>query len=449
MKSTLSTVCAAGSLLIAMSSAWSQEEPMIDPSQLSVTAPGPVVKAMQAANLNGGVRLSPSMRTSSSIVAPTLKTFNYSVVSPRDGQTYTGSIVGADPRANGARTTAVEIVLIPIRIAFTGTVRTFDPTQPDPGCLGPTPSATDTAMKQVLGSPLLNPVPNYTINGENIGNVTFPDAFQRAQFWRTSIGGPLVSVKPAYHLALSPVTVMPVQTISMANNTAGSGATYSLSAAGTCSTHLASDVNPPRLAVVDINFMDAQLNTIIANLNLNAAQLPFFVTYGTVMSEGPPGTLSNNCCILGYHSTVTSTPTPTNFGQSYGISNYFQNAGKNGVFTGLSDGVTMAHEILEWVNDPSGMNLTPQWGNIGQVGGCLTTGTGTDAGQNNLEVGDPLSGNNMPGVMMPNGITYKLQELAFFDWFMGNVAFQAAGNKYSSNGTFGGFAKPCPPGGTN
>ncbi|MBU6260684.1 MAG: hypothetical protein KGL18_09385 [Burkholderiales bacterium] len=449
MRSTIAKVLTASSLLLAMGASWAQQEPLIDPSQLRVTPPAPIVRAMQSARLASGVRAASPVRRFAASLAPTLRTFRYSVVSPRDGQTYTGSIVGADPRANGARTTAVEIVIIPIRIAFTGTVRTFDPTQPDPGCLGPTPTATDTALKQLLGSPLLNPVPNYTINGENIGNVTFTDAFQRAQFWRTSIGGPLVSVKPAYHLALSPVTVMPVQTISMANDTAGSGATYTLSPAGTCSTNLVTDVNPPRLAVVDINYMDAQLNTILANLNLNASQFPFFVTYGTVMSFGPPGNLSNNCCVLGYHSTVTSTPTPTNFGQTYGISNYFQNLGNNGVFGGVSDASTVAHEILEWVNDPSGMNMTPQWGNIGQVGGCLTTGTGADAGQSNFEVGDPLSGTTMPGVVMPNGIDYNIQELAFFNWFLGDVAFQAAGHKYSSNGTFSGDAKPCPPGGTN
>jgi hypothetical protein len=432
MNSIFKSALLVGACLGAVGSVLAQEEPTIDASQLQVKPPAPVVKVMQANALATGLKSASATATLDGTVVPTLKTFLYTVTSPRDGQSYTGSIVGADPRNNGARTTSVEIVLIPLRIAFTGTVRTFDPTVPDPGCLGATPSATDTAMKQVLGSPLLQPVSNYTINGENIGNVTFPDAFQRAQFWRTSIGGPLVSTKPAYHLALSPVTVK----------------TFSLNAAGTCSTHLATDVNPPRLAVVDINFMDAQLNTIIANLGLNASQLPFFVTYATVMSDGPPGNLSGNCCILGYHSTVNAA-TPTNIGQSYGISNYFQNIGKNAAFTGLSDAVTMAHEILEWVNDPSGVNLTPQWGNIGQVGGCTSTGTGNDAGQNNFEVGDPLSGKNMPTVLMPNNIGYKLQELAFFSWFLGDVAFQGAGGKYSSNGTFAGVAKPCPPGGTN
>jgi hypothetical protein len=64
----------------------------------------------------------------------------------------------------------------------------------------------------------------------------------------------------------------------------------------------------------------------------------------------------------------------------------------------------MAHEIGEWMNDPFGNNPTPLWGHTGQVSGC----------QNNLEVGDPLTGTIVPPVVMPNGFTYHLQELAFF-----------------------------------
>src|SRR5215472_16401835 len=61
------------------------------------------------------------------------------------------------------------------------------------------------------------------------------------------------------------------------------------------------------------------------------------------------------------------------------------------------------------MDDPFGSNPTPAWGHVGQVGGC----------QNNLEVGDPLTGKNIQTVTMPNGFTYHLQELAFFSWFYG------------------------------
>ncbi len=107
----------------------------------------------------------------------------------------------------------------------------------------------------------------------------------------------------------------------------------------------------------------------------------------------------------------------------------------------------MSHELAEWLDDPDGVNPVPVWGAEGQVtaGNC----------QNNLEVGDPLS----PGFGTPTnpysitntntGVTYTLQELAFYSWFLGSNQSLGAGGKFSDNGTFSGYAKPCPPGGTN
>ena len=70
-------------------------------------------------------------------------------------------------------------------------------------------------------------------------------------------------------------------------------------------------------------------------------------------------------------------------------------------------------------------------------------------------VGDPLS----PGFSTTTnpffftntstGVTYTLQELAFYSWFLGSNPSLGAGEKYSDNGTFNGYAKACPPGGTN
>ena len=61
------------------------------------------------------------------------------------------------------------------------------------------------------------------------------------------------------------------------------------------------------------------------------------------------------------------------------------------------------------MNDPFGANETAPWGGSGQdVGTC----------QANLEVGNPLTGNDVAPVSA-NGFTYSLQELAFFSWFFG------------------------------
>lgn len=90
-----------------------------------------------------------------------------------------------------------------------------------------------------------------------------------------------------------------------------------------------------------------------------------------------------------------------------------------------------AHEIAEWMNDPFASNNTAAWGNVGQaVGSC----------QNDLEVGDPLSGTNVAPVTMPNGYSYT-QELAFFSWFFGAPSIGVNG-WYSDNGTFATDAGP-------
>jgi hypothetical protein len=434
MNTMLAGALMAGAFLGMPTPATAYEEPTLDPSQLEIVSPAPVVRAMNAASARNRERN--SNRAAGSLLAPPLKVFPYTVTSPRDGLSYSGTIVGTDPRNNGARTTAVELVVIPLRIQLTGTVRTWDATVPDSGCL-PQGGGGLSALQQVLASPLVNAVSNLTINGQNVGNVDFIDGFQRAQFWRTANGAaPLVQNKPAYHLALSPITVKPVQTITTANNASGNGASFAF--AGGCGANASNAVNPgTRYAAMNINFIDVQLQNIITNLGLNTSQFPLFVAYGMFMTDGAPGSLSGNCCILGYHNSTTGNV--ANPGQTYGIATYFPNSTAVGIFGNTTDVATLTHEILEWVNDPSINNIVPAWGHIGQVSSC----------QNNLETGDPLSGTMHPGVTMPNGVTYNMQENAFFGWFLGDVAFQGAGGRYSSNGTFSGAAKACPPGGTN
>jgi len=78
------------------------------------------------------------------------------------------------------------------------------------------------------------------------------------------------------------------------------------------------------------------------------------------------------------------------------------------------------------MNNPIGVNTTSAWGHIGQVSGC----------QANYEVGDPLSGKPLLGVKMPNGFTYHLQELAFFDWYYRISPSTAVNACYSLAGTF-------------
>jgi len=64
-------------------------------------------------------------------------------------------------------------------------------------------------------------------------------------------------------------------------------------------------------------------------------------------------------------------------------------------------------------------------GDMSDKGGCQT----------NLEVGDPLTGLDVPNVTMPNGYSYHLQELAFFSWFYGAPSI-AVNGWWSDNDTF-------------
>lgn len=416
MKTILSRVVLCGTLLVSFTSVYAQVPP-----QLNVIQPSKATLAALRTNLSTG--------STFTLAGPVLTTWPYQFVAAQDGNTYSGTIVGGNPFNRAARTTTIPVVIIPLRLQFnpapvadsTGAIApapvSFDPTSPDNGCLG----AGNTALSLTQGSPIFTPAP-YTINGINVGTTIEPDAIQRAAFWPQVSG-----FAAAYHLAFN-VSVAAKQTISVTSGTF-SGALYHFG--GGCGTNPSSSDNPKgSLGLIDISYIDPALNTIISNLGITANQFPLFVIYSAVITENGASPNNGHCCILGYHggSFIPAAP-----GQTYGIAEYDQ-----GQFFGGTDDVSaMSHEVQEWINDPSGANPTPPWGNIGQVGGC----------QGNLEVGDPLSGTLMPPVSL-GGHTYHTQELAFFSWFYG-VPFAGAGGKYSSNGTFGGFAKPCPPGGTN
>jgi hypothetical protein len=160
-------------------------------------------------------------------------------------------------------------------------------------------------------------------------------------------------------------------------------------------------------------------NTLISRLasqGVGTTVLPIIIL-GNVVLGDPGDSLTSNCCVIGYHGAYGSPV------QTYALSDY----DSTGIFLGLADVSALSHEIGEWEDDPLGNNPTPAWGHVGQVSGC----------QNNLEVGDPLSGTLFPPVSMPNGITYHTQELAFFSWFYRQSPSLGAGGLYSDNGTFG------------
>lgn len=346
--------------------------------------------------------------------ASSLPVWTYDTTSSRDGNNYSGVMVGTSPFDGGDGSTSVRTQVVPViikvhRIATgindkgiltvkTGEV-TFDPTVPNTACMT---APNNVPLKVFMQSPIVRRA-DFSFGGTDVGTTQYLDAFQRANFW-TEIG-------PDYHVKLDPVRVLSPIVIDVPNDRG-----LSLGIFGSCAP----------LGIFDINYMDALLtNTILPSLasrGVNPGTFPIFLMANVVMSFGNPKNL-NQCCVLGYHGATGDSAI-----QTYSPMD-FETTGLFG--PDVADTSIAAHEVGEWMDDPYGNNPTPAWGHTGQVGSC----------QNNLEVGDPLTGTNIPPVTMPNGFTYHLQELAFFSWFYGAPSI-AVNGWYSDNGTFTSDAGP-------
>ena len=309
----------------------------------------------------------------------TIPFYKSTVVSPLDKRTYTYSIVGADPTTSKT-TTNVSYVPIVLRVHFAdGTV--LDPTLP--GC-NDTVSVSDRFYK---GPNFVNT--NLTSNGVHVGTTQITDAMQRAEFWK------VVKVSPAYHKLLKASAQPLVIDIN--------APTGSITQKGVCAgkTH--------RIGNIDINAYDSIVRSL-ATAHATSTQVPVVLTYNVFLTSG-------GCCIIGYHSA---------FGRSSGTQVYAVGTYNDpGIFgsTPIEDIHAWTHELGELFNDPFVNNGTPAWGHVGQVSGC----------QNNLEVGDPLTGTAF--TVSLNGFTYHPQELVFFSWFFRTPA-SGTGGKFSFEGTF-------------
>ena len=315
-----------------------------------------------------------------------LKVWTYHATSTRQGskgQKFTGVMVGNSPyTSKTTTTTTMQIVPLIIKIGST----TFDPTAPDGACAG-----GKVPLALLKNSPMIQSS-KFVMNGVNVGTTQYSDAFERASFWK-----PIKANGGGYHNKLKAVTLKAV-TIDATG--------HSAIETSTCGP----------LGGVDINWFEPELeNTIIPSLKgqgVNPTTFPTFMMYNVVMYDSSPG----NCCILGYHFVIGSP------GQTYSPFEFDTTLAFGPTFTNT---YIAAHEIDEWQDDPMVTNGTPAWGHTGQVTGC----------QNNLEVGDPLTGVDHPFSITKGGFKYYLQELAMYSWFFGGPSI-GAGGKFSDNGTF-------------
>jgi hypothetical protein len=321
------------------------------------------------------------------------------------GAKYKYTMVGINPFvANTAATSLINAQVIPIQFVFNSFgAYVADPTAADPTC-----SPAGTAQALTDASPIFNAIPG-KIWGTSVGTGQYVDLFQRANFYtQTKPTG----VNPNYHVTL--VNQPPIAAIQVP-------VTGGDVVAGTCGN----------IGLLDIaswdNFIQTSLMPLLAAQNPPIApptSLAVFLLYNVVLFEGS----TSNCCILGYHSAFNDPAYGGAF-HTY-VSVEFDT---NKSFTGVADISAMSHEVAEWMDDPSGANPTPSWGNIGQVSGC----------QANLEVGDPLSGTLDQIYMSANKYTYHVQDLTFTSWFYGQHPSTGVNGWYSFLGTFLGPAAPC------
>src|SRR5215472_11023383 len=123
-----------------------------------------------------------------------LPTFAYTVTSSRDGNTYSGVMVGDDPFSSSG-SVSIPTELVPIILNIGGTL--MDPTVPDTHCLGG--RVPDTVITR---SPIFQSA-NFSFGGTAFGGTQYIDAFQRANFFS-------VENQATFHTKLQVTTLAPI-----------------------------------------------------------------------------------------------------------------------------------------------------------------------------------------------------------------------------------------------
>lgn len=426
-KPNMLLTCAAIALGVLAPFAFGQQTaklPKLNPFMTPTTDPNTEVGArLQAAIDTVKSKANMNAMSASKTNGAELQTFTYTVTSSRDGNVYSGQMVGKSPFSDPQGKTSVSTHLIPLVIVtnsvFAGVdpnthlvltkpgVTVFDPTIPDDACSSP---PNDNPLKLVQQSPIFQPF-DFNFGGVDIGTVQTTNAFQRGNFFQLISHGQNAN-GITYQVVLDPVTT---DAKIVVNFPAADGVAFPSAAfVGGCPTG--------EFAIVDLAVYEPaiiSLFTQLASIGVDPSTFPLFFLHNVVECEGnKPGCATLNsgaCCVLGFHSHSGA--------QTFGSAEL----DTSGIFgSSVPDVSIMSHEVGEWMNDPFGHNPVPAWGHIGQQPGC----------QGNLEVGDPLSGTIAPPIFNPkNGFTYHMQELAFFSWFYGAPSV-GVNNWFSNNATF-------------
>lgn len=258
--------------------------------------------------------------------------------------TYHYNMVGTPP--SSTTKASVAAVIIPIKIVLSNGT-TFDPS---------------SIVSKVTGSPIFSTGVSFSSGGVIFGNTQYTDAYQRANFYGVGHSG--------FGLLLSGPTLKSEVTLNVPKRSGTTGVVFGFSA-----------------GLVDINYFDAQLHTLLANLGISSNTFPIFITRDVYLTQ------NHQCCVGGYHSATGVVGSA----QSYAHATYVDHANAF-----AEDVSALSHEVGEWADDP----LVNNSGNPTPCGGSL-------------ENGDPLENNPNFGTFpyTLSGFTYHLQDLVTLPYF--------------------------------
>ena len=122
----------------------------------------------------------------------------------------------------------------------------------------------------------------------------------------------------------------------------------------------------------------------------------------------------------GFHDTLKNTDGDAS--HTYIVTSYYSTA-----YGDLADVWPLSHEIIEWLNDPFAINITPGWNMPGYPLHVCGSSTFGDL----LETGDPFDLIASVHAVTNAGHTYHLQDAMFLDFFTRAPRSRSAGGAYS------------------
>ena len=309
------------------------------------------------------------------------------------GQTFPYTMVGHQPTAK--KTTVVPTTYVPMSFFFDEFVD-----QNGNNIVIDTTTITD----EIKHSPLFENA-NYAT-----GFTQFEDAVMRAEFFPLFNKDGNNDADDNFHVLLAhPQTLIPV-TIEVP---VGSSQVFVLP-------------DGTLFALIDINFISSQLNTLVQTEPITVDAIPIFLTRNAVygdFNQGQP----LDCCIGGFHTAFETTQVGDKiFLQTFAFSTSLDTNVAAGIFGDpgvFADINALSHELGETLNDPFINNTTPNYQLPGFPPGAC---------QNILEDGDVVEGLNPDYTNITlHGFTYHPQTLGLLQWFEGISPSNAVDGDYS------------------